>query len=162
LLIRRISRETQLRHDNKDDLEDLIALINYVSPEQSFHVWFQDFKRDLDNVYFMRTGTDTLLRQWMRTKKEREDLSSAVAAETSEQKRMKLFDKVKQCFEEQGVEVPDAYKYKTAEEASKSNRFGFVDFGDELDKVKEEQKQDIASKKAGEVLVKAGEPVAVK
>ena len=158
-----IFRETQLRHDNKDDLEDLIALINYVSPEQSFHVWFQDFKRDLDNVYFMRTGTDTLLRQWMRTKKEREDLSPTVVDETleEEQKRMKLFDKVKQCFEEQGVDLPDAYKYKTMEEARKSNRFGFVDFEDQLNKFTEEKKDDIPGKKGEEALVKAGEPVAV-
>jgi len=111
----------------------------------------------------MRTGTDTLLRQWMRTKKEREDLSSASADETAyeEQKRMKLFEKVKQCFDEQGVEVPDAYKYKTMEEARKANRFGFVDFEDQLDKVKEDQKDNVAGKKAEEALVKAGEPVAV-
>ncbi|KAG7529899.1 hypothetical protein FFLO_05347 [Filobasidium floriforme] len=133
------SRETNdLRHDNKDDLEDLISLLNYVNPSQGFFVWFQDFKRDIDHVYFMRTGTETLLRTWFRTKPDRQALLAEAGLEgeaaTGEEGRKLLFQRMEKCFLDQGVEVPEAYRYKTLEEAEVRDRFGFMDFGEKIDK----------------------------
>lgn len=138
-----------MRHDNKDDLEDLVAIMNHVTPPQSFFVWFQDFKRDIDNVYFMRTGTETLLRQWFRTKKDREIFVEGV--EEGEPRRKKLFEMVEKSFIDQGVAVPEAYRYKTLEEADVRDRFGFMDFGEkeEAEKI-DEKKAD--QKKAEEKL----------
>lgn len=128
----------QLRHDNKDDLEDLISLLNYVSPSQAFFVWFQDFKRDIDHVYFMRTGTETLLRTWFRTKSDRQAFLAEAGLEgeaaTGEEGRKLLFGRMEKCFLDQGVEVPEAYRYKTLEEAEVRDRFGFMDFGEKIDK----------------------------
>jgi hypothetical protein len=139
---------TQLRHDNKDDLEDLISLLNYITPSQAFFVWFQDFKRDLDHVYFMRTGTETLLRAWFRTKKDRQDFVSETGVEPGEESRKKLFERVEKCFLEQGLEVPEAYRYKTAEEAEVRDRFGFMDFGEKVDQKKEDDINNDKDKKA--------------
>lgn len=138
----------QLRHDNKDDLEDLISLLNYVTPSQAFFVWFQDFKRDIDHVYFMRTGTETLLRAWFRTKPDRQALLAEAGLEgeatTGEEGRKLLFGRMEKCFLDQGVEVPEAYRYKTLEEAEVRDRFGFMDFGEKIgkkeDKVDDEHK----------------------
>jgi hypothetical protein len=128
----------QLRHDNKDDLEDLISLLNYVTPSQAFFVWFQDFKRDIDHVYFMRTGTETLLRTWFRTKPDRQALLAEAGLEgeaaRGEEGRKLLFGRMEKCFLDQGVEVPEAYRYKTLEEAEVRDRFGFMDFGEKIDK----------------------------
>jgi hypothetical protein len=128
----------QLRHDNKDDIEDLISLLNYVTPSQAFFVWFQDFKRDIDHVYFMRTGTETLLRTWFRTKPDRQALLAEAGLEgeaaTGEEGRKLLFGRMEKCFLDQGVEVPEAYRYKTLEEAEVRDRFGFMDFGEKIDK----------------------------
>jgi hypothetical protein len=132
----------QLHHDNKDDLEDLISLLNYVTPSQAFFVWFQDFKRDIDHGYFMRTGTETLLRTWFRTKPDRQALLAEAGLEgeaaTGEEGRKLLFGRMEKCFLDQGVEVPEAYRYKTLEEAAVRDRFGFMDLGEKI--VKKEDK----------------------
>jgi hypothetical protein len=136
----------QLRHDNKDDLEDLISLLNYVTPSQAFFVWFQDFKRDIDHVYFMRTGTETLLRTWFRTKPDRQAFLAEAGLEgeaaTGEEGRKLLFGRMEKCFLDQGVGVPEAYRYKTLEEAEVRDRFGFMDFGEKIDKKENKDKGD--------------------
>lgn len=54
----------------------------------------------------MRTGTDTLLRQWNRTRPAREALVEGL--DEAERKK-KLLAKVAECFMRQRLDVPDIY-----------------------------------------------------
>jgi len=96
----------------------------------------------------MRTGTETLLRQWFRTKKDRELFLEGV--EGGETRRKKLFEQVEKCFLDQGLTVPEAYRYKTAEEAEVRDRFGFMDFGEKEEDPKVEVKKDVDEQQVDE------------
>lgn len=98
----------------RDDLEELEALVGLVVIEQPFFCWIQDLKRAFNALYSLRCGRDVLLREWLNTYLERDDLCETAKKQGGEENPLQA--RVDAAFAEQDLPVPETYKpsYKAA------------------------------------------------
>lgn len=108
-----------LKLDYRDDLEEFEALIGLVTIDQPLFCWLQDIKRAFNNLYSLRCGRDVLLREWLNSYLERDDLLESAKANSKgkeEGGKKPLQARVEEAFAEQDLPVPETYKpgYKEA------------------------------------------------
>lgn len=108
-----------LKLDYRDDLEEFEALIGLVTIDQPLFCWLQDIKRAFNNLYSLRCGRDVLLREWLNSYLERDDLLESAKAKSKgkeEGGKNPLQARVEEAFAEQDLPVPETYKpgYKEA------------------------------------------------
>ncbi|KAJ9102649.1 hypothetical protein QFC19_004758 [Naganishia cerealis] len=94
----------------REILEDIDQLLELVYVKQAIHVWYQELKKDCENLYHMRTTRDLLFRTWLRGFVDRDE---------SKDKEGGLQKLILNAFTSQGIEMPDDYKIKTKEEKEK-------------------------------------------
>jgi len=108
-----------LKLDYRDDLEEFEALIGLVAIGQPFFCWLQEVKRHFNNLYSSRCGRDILLRQWLSSYLERDDLKEKAKADDPTANPLQT--RVERAFTEQDLEVPatylPGYKQARAEQA---------------------------------------------
>ena len=104
---------SSLKLDYRDDLEEFEALIGLVTVGQPFFCWIQDIKRAFNSLYSLRCGRDILLREWINSYLERDELLEM--AKNREPVENPLQTQIEAAFVEQDLPVPETYKpeYKT-------------------------------------------------
>jgi hypothetical protein len=130
-----------LKLDYRDDLEEFEALIGLVAIGQPFFCWLQEVKRHFNNLYSGRCGRDILLRQWLGSALERDDLKEKSKADDAITNPLQK--RVEQAFTEQDLEVPatylPGYKQARAEQAK--------------EKAEKAEKEKLAKEEPAEVIV---------
>ncbi|KAI5448968.1 hypothetical protein NCC49_005731 [Naganishia albida] len=94
----------------REIIEDLDQLFDLVYVKQSLHVWYQELKRDMENLYHMRTTRDLLFRTWLRGFVERDE---------AKEKEGGLQKIITDAFTAEGLEMPPDYRIKSKEEREK-------------------------------------------
>ncbi|KAJ9096643.1 hypothetical protein QFC20_006359 [Naganishia adeliensis] len=128
----------------REIIEDLDQLFDLVYVKQSLHVWYQEIKRDMENLYHMRTTRDLLFRTWLRGFVERDE---------AKEKEGGLQRIIQDAFVAEGLEMPADYRIKSKEEREKEyeeelkRREAMME---ERMKLEEEQAKKDEEAKAGE------------
>jgi hypothetical protein len=138
------SPPSQSRIECREIIEDLEQLFDLVYIKQSTHVWYQEIKKDCENLYHGRTSRDLLFRTWLRGFVERDEYK---------EKEGGLQKMIRDAFVSQELEMPDDYRIRTKEEREK-------EYEEELKKREEaKKKKDEAKDEEKEGDVKAGDDV---
>ncbi|KAJ9119765.1 hypothetical protein QFC22_003475 [Naganishia vaughanmartiniae] len=133
----------ECKAEYREIFEDLDQVLELVYMKQNIHVWYQELKKDCENLYHMRTTRDLLFRTWLRGFVDRDE---------SKDKEGGLQKLILDAFESQDVEMPDDYRIKTKEEKEK-------EMAEQLERLEKRAKaaEDAEAERVKEKEAKEGE-----